>query len=83
MLEVKEVRHTKEVILVGDEQRTLEIPFGHFQRLFYPAFCITCHKSQGSTFDHECTVHEWEKFNRRLKYVALSRATAHENIRVW
>jgi ATP-dependent exoDNAse (exonuclease V) alpha subunit len=46
-----------------------------FQRLFYVAFCITIHKSQGETYNEPYTIHEWERFNARMKYVALSRST--------
>ena len=54
----------------------MSISFDEFQKLFYVAWCITIHKSQGSTFNHEYTVHEMEhpRFDNRLKYVALSRS---------
>ena len=56
-----------------------------FTRLFYPAYAITIYKSQGSTFDHSFTVHEWNHpyFDSRLRYVALSRATLLENINIY
>ena len=50
--------------------------------MFYVAFCITCHKSQGQTFEKEYYIHEWSKFDSRLKYIALSRATEKENIHI-
>ncbi len=43
--------------------------------MFYVAFCITIHKSQGATFDKPYTIHEFDKLDNRLKYVAMSRAT--------
>ena len=46
-----------------------------FSDLFYVAFAMTIHKSQGQTFNHDYTIYEWEKLDKRLKYVALSRAT--------
>ena len=68
----------------GDEPiRVKEIAFSMVQTLFNPAWCITCHRAQGSTFDHPYSVHEFEKFDHRLRYVALSRATDIKNIRVW
>ena len=48
--------------------------------LFYPAFCITVHKSQGSTYDQPYMIHEWDKYSDRMKYVALSRATKYDHI---
>jgi ATP-dependent exoDNAse (exonuclease V) alpha subunit len=61
---------------------TKEIGLSEFQTLFYLAFCITVHKSQGCTFDHPYTIHEWDLFDWRLKYVALSRATKKEYINI-
>ena len=46
-----------------------------FQEYFYPAYCITIHKSQGQTYDFPYTIHEWNRLNKKLKYVALTRAT--------
>ena len=60
----------------------LKVLIYQLKKLFYPAFAITVHKSQGSTFNTPYTVHEWEKLNSRLKYVALSRSTDIKNINV-
>ena len=46
-----------------------------FQNYFYPAYAITTHKSQGCTFNFEYTIHEWDRMDSSLRYVALSRAT--------
>ena len=53
-----------------------------FQHYFYVAYAITIHKSQGSTFDFSYTIHEWDKLDNKLKYVALSRATDKEYINI-
>ena len=82
---IKEIQHTKRNILIVDEEgESKDIHFDMFQKLFYVAFCITIHKSQGSTFDHPYTIHDWDhpSFDNRLKYVALSRTTKLENINV-
>lgn len=84
---IKEIQYSKENIVIVDDEdstRMLDIPFNLFQRLFYVAYCITIHKSQGTTFDFPYTIHEWshKKFDARLKYVALSRTTNLENINV-
>jgi ATP-dependent exoDNAse (exonuclease V) alpha subunit len=65
----------RDVIEITNENKTIEINSKDFQDLFYVAYCITIHKSQGSTFDFDYTIHEWEKLDNTLKYVALSRAT--------
>ena len=66
-------------------KKTLNIHFEEFQQFFYVAWCITLHKSQGCTFDHECTIHEMgrPRFDYRAKYVALSRSTTLGYIKVW
>ena len=57
----------------------------NFTKSFYMGFCVTTHKSQGSTFNFQYTIHEWSNnklFNKRAKYVALSRATKKEFINI-
>ena len=53
-----------------------------FARVFHVAYCITVHKSQGSTIKENYTIHEWNKFDQRLAYVALSRGTDIKNINI-
>ena len=79
---IKEIRKKTDIILVEDEDRCQEIPIKDFQHLFYIAFCITVHKSQGCTFDDEYTIHEFDRYDNRLKYVALSRATDIKHINI-
>ena len=61
----------------------ITINIDDFQRLFYIAYAITCHKSQGQTFDHAYTIHEFGRFEDDMKYVALSRSTKKEFINVF
>jgi ATP-dependent exoDNAse (exonuclease V) alpha subunit len=72
---IKEIKHTKNIIIIEDVDKKQEIKFEDFQKLFYVAYCITVHKSQGQSFNHPYTIHEFERFDDRMKYVALSRAT--------
>jgi ATP-dependent exoDNAse (exonuclease V) alpha subunit len=53
-----------------------------FQKFFYPAYCFTIHKSQGSTIREPFTIHEFMKLSHKLKYVALTRATKKEDINI-
>ena len=82
---IKQIKVKKELVQVQleDGEHMLDIPFKEFQKLFYPAYCITVHSSQGSTFKHKFTIHEWSRYCDRMKYVALSRATCVDNICVW
>ena len=79
---IKQIQHKTGLIIVEDEEQALKIPIKDFQRLFRIGFCITIHASQGSTFDFPYTIHEFSKFDMRLKYVALSRSTKIEHINV-
>jgi len=72
---IKAIKQKDDVIVVVDEGREQEVPIAEFTKMFNVAFCITTHKSQGATFDEPYTIHEFDQFDKRLKYVALSRAT--------
>ena len=58
-----------------NDNRELMIKLSQFQEYFYPAYCITIHKSQGQTYNFPYTIHEYERLTKKLKYVALTRAT--------
>jgi hypothetical protein len=68
------------VIELYGEHTSIELTYQEFYELFYSAFCITIHKSQGDTYDDEYTIHDWAKisedtpFKRKLRYVAQSRS---------
>ena len=73
---IKKIDQVAKVITLKDMSDFLiEIKIDQFQQMFYVAFCTTVHKSQGETYNSEYTIHEFERFDERLKYVALSRAT--------
>ena len=80
---IKQIQHSKQNILIEDDAgNTKDIQFNDFQKLFYVAYCITIHKCQGESYDHDYTIHEWSKLDSRLKYVALSRTKQLEYINV-
>jgi hypothetical protein len=74
---IKAIMQSKKIIIIEADKRIQEIKFDDFQKMFYIAYCITVHKSQGCSFDHPYTIHEFnsKSFDNRLKYVALSRST--------
>ena len=43
----------------------------HFQL----GYCMTVHCSQGSTFDFDYSIYEWQCFTKEMLYVAVSRST--------
>jgi len=49
---------------------------------FNPAYCLTVYCSQGCTIKEPCTIHEFKRFSKRLRYTALSRASKFEDINI-
>ena len=66
---------TEFITIIDENEGLQEIETEDFINLFYVAFAITCYKSQGSSFNFNYSIHEWGRFDWRMKYVALSRAT--------
>jgi len=79
---IKEIRHKEKIVIVVDDGKEQEVKFEEFSKMFNVAFCITTHRSQGMTIDEPYTIHEFEKFDNRLKYVALSRSTNINHINI-
>jgi hypothetical protein len=56
----------------------IKVSFDKFARLFRAAYCTTIHSTQGCTIkDTHYTIYDYDhpRFDKRLKYVALSRAS--------
>jgi hypothetical protein len=45
-------------------------------------YAFTTHSAQGMSIDKPYTIHEFNRMDKKLKYVALSRATKYENINI-
>ena len=52
---------TPDSVYVKNDERELRINIDNFQEFFYPAYCITIHKSQGCTYNFPYTIHEFHK----------------------
>ena len=77
------IKHINEEYMILEEaERTIEIKNEDFQRNFCVAYCITTHSSQGATIDKQYTIHEFDKMDKRLRYVSLSRSTDKNNINI-
>jgi ATP-dependent exoDNAse (exonuclease V) alpha subunit len=72
---IKEIKNKEQLVIVIDYGKEQAVPIAEFTKMFNLAFCITCHKAQGATFDEPYTIHEFNQFDDRLRYVALSRST--------
>ena len=75
---------SKQFEVERDDGTKFDVEFDMFQKLFYPAYAITSHKAQGSTYDHEYTIWEWDHplFDNRAKYVVLSRSKKFEYVNI-
>lgn len=72
---------SKECKLIPDgTDKEVIVPTELFTKYFHIGFAITCHRAQGATFDFEYSINEWNSFDERMKYVAISRATKKEYI---
>lgn len=69
-------------IVIENEFKELEISKDDFKRLFNLAFCVTIHKSQGLSLKERYVIYEWNRLNKKLAYVAISRATDKNNIHI-
>jgi ATP-dependent exoDNAse (exonuclease V) alpha subunit len=68
------------IVIRNTLKEKVEIPINKINRFFYLGFCVTIHKSQGQTFNEPYTIHEFNRLDSRLKYVAFSRASLIDNI---
>ena len=59
----------------------LNLTLPHFALKFFDlAYCLTVHKSQGSTYDFEYSIYEYFRFDKKLLYTAMSRATNKKSV---
>jgi hypothetical protein len=69
----------KDKITIKNERITIDIKHSEF-KFFDLAYCITVHKSQGSTFNFPFSIYDYnfKGFDKRLLYTAMSRSTKKE-----
>ena len=66
-------------ITIQDDSGMERNIFTHeFQKYFLVAYATTIHSSQGMSIGKNYTIHEWDRLDQKLKYVALSSARDHE-----
>ena len=75
---ISNIDNANKIVTVVDDSnpnKTLDLPYKEFSYIFVPAYALTVHKCQGQTISTKYTIHQWERFTNKMKYVALSRAT--------
>ena len=72
----------EKTIVIKNLVKELEIEKDKFGKLFNLAFAITTHKSQGLTLSEPYVIYEFSKMNKRLRYVAISRASKYNYINI-
>jgi len=79
---IKKVDKNNNEIIIKNDRNEIKIKADEFQKLFRIGYAMTCHSCQGMSIDQPYTIHEFNRMDKKLKYVALSRATKHENINI-
>ena len=75
------VKPTKNTLTItSDTNEQIEITKSEFQKMFDLAFCVTCHRMQGSTITVAYGIYDWDIMEEKCKYVAITRGTKIENI---
>jgi hypothetical protein len=69
----------KDSVTLTNTRITISIKHSEF-KFFDLAYCITVHKSQGSTYDFEYSIYDYNRFDSKLLYTAMSRSTKKSNI---
>ncbi len=75
-------KNEKITLKYKDNDNTIDIEFNNFQKLFIPAFSMTCHCAQGLTINEPYSIHEFHKMDKKLRYVALSRSKKYKFINI-
>lgn len=80
----KIIKCNKDELKIVDEtgNKKFKIKTEDFHNLFYPAYALTTHKSQGATYNKHYTICEWNIMDDRLKYVSMSRAKKAEFVNI-
>ena len=81
---VGNIRDCKKTIkLITEEGDEVKVDRAEFQTKFAPSYCITAHKSQGSTITEKYNIHEWGKMDRNIRYTAITRAKNLSQVGIW
>jgi ATP-dependent exoDNAse (exonuclease V) alpha subunit len=81
--EIIEISQTySKITMKSEQEKIIKIRFNDFQKYFRCGYCTTIHSCQGLSIGEKYTLHEWDRYDKHLKYVAVSRARSHELINI-
>jgi ATP-dependent exoDNAse (exonuclease V) alpha subunit len=66
---------------INNDRNEIIIAKDDFQKLFRVGYAFTTHSCQGMTIHEPYTIHDFDRMHKKLKYVALGRATK-KNIKI-
>ena len=70
------------ITIEDDFKKELKINIPDFQKYFLPGYATTTHSAQGMSIGEPYTIHEWDRMDQSLRYVALSRSRSIEFINI-
>ena len=70
------------ITIEDDLKHEFKISVNDFQKFFLVSYATTIHCNQGASIGEPYTIHEWNRLDKRLKYVALSRSRSIEYIHI-
>jgi ATP-dependent exoDNAse (exonuclease V) alpha subunit len=70
------------ITIEDDFKKELKINIPDFQKYFLPGYATTTHSAQGMSIGEPYTIHEWDRMDQRLRYVALSRSREYSYINI-
>ncbi len=70
------------ITIEDDFKNLMKIDIIDFQKYFLPGYATTTHSAQGVSIGEPYTIHEWDRMDQRLRYVALSRSRSIEYINI-
>ncbi len=70
------------ITIEDDFKKVLKVNIPDFQKYFLVGYAMTTHIAQGMSVGEPYTIHEWDRMDQRLCYVALSRSISIEYINI-
>ena len=70
------------ITIEDDFKNLIKINIIDFQKFFLVGYATTIHCNQGASIGEPYTIHEWDRMDQRLLYVALSRSRSLEYINI-